>query len=107
MVEILKADVRAFHWLFSGSLQAKPFDNAVDYNSWQESDKGRRLAASLDKDAVLVEGIPKASSKPARYTMTDSEQATRNSTRVENISPRWVIGGITRTLRSPSMVSAG
>lgn len=30
---------------------------AVDYNSWQESDQGLRLAASLDKDVVLAEGI--------------------------------------------------
>ena len=28
----------------------------VDYNSWIESDKGLRLAASLDKDTVLAEG---------------------------------------------------
>lgn len=28
----------------------------VDYNSWVESDQGRRLAASLDKDTVLAEG---------------------------------------------------
>lgn len=31
--------------------------DAVDYNSWQESDKGLRLAASLDKDTVIVEGM--------------------------------------------------
>lgn len=30
--------------------------NTVDYNSWIESDKGRRLAASLDKDTILAEG---------------------------------------------------
>ena len=29
---------------------------SVDYNSWQESEKGLRLAASLDKDVVLAEG---------------------------------------------------
>jgi len=29
---------------------------AVDYNSWVESDKGRKLANSLDKDVVLAEG---------------------------------------------------
>lgn len=29
----------------------------VDYNSWQESEKGLRLAASLDKDVVLAEGM--------------------------------------------------
>ena len=28
----------------------------VDYNSWIESDKGLRLAASLPKDAIIVEG---------------------------------------------------
>jgi hypothetical protein len=28
----------------------------VDYNSWIESDTGRRLANSLDKDVVLAEG---------------------------------------------------
>lgn len=29
----------------------------VDYNSWQESEKGLRLAASLDKNVVLAEGM--------------------------------------------------
>ena len=29
----------------------------VDYNSWQESDQGLRLAATLDKDVVLAEGM--------------------------------------------------
>lgn len=28
----------------------------VDYNSWVESDQGRKLANSLDKDVVLAEG---------------------------------------------------
>lgn len=32
----------------------------VDYNSWQESDTGLRLAASLDKDVVLAEGMPRS-----------------------------------------------
>lgn len=30
--------------------------SAVDYNSWIESDTGRKLAESLDKDVVLAEG---------------------------------------------------
>lgn len=30
--------------------------SAVDYNSWIESDKGRRLRASLDPNTVLAEG---------------------------------------------------
>lgn len=29
----------------------------VDYNSWIESPKGRKLAAKLDKDVVLAEGM--------------------------------------------------
>ncbi len=31
--------------------------DTVDYNSWQESEKGLRLASSLDKDTVIVEGM--------------------------------------------------
>lgn len=30
---------------------------AVDYNSWVESAKGRKLSAKLDKDIVLAEGM--------------------------------------------------
>ena len=29
----------------------------VDYNSWIDSDTGRKLAESLDKDVVLAEGM--------------------------------------------------
>ena len=29
---------------------------AVDYNSWIESDKALKLASSLHKDAIIVEG---------------------------------------------------
>lgn len=31
--------------------------NTVDYNSWQESEKGLQLAASLEKNVVLAEGM--------------------------------------------------
>ena len=31
--------------------------SAVDYNSWIESDTGRKLADSLDKDIILAEGL--------------------------------------------------
>jgi hypothetical protein len=34
----------------------RDIEGRFDYNSWIESDKGRRLAASLDKDVVLAEG---------------------------------------------------
>ncbi|KAI3527225.1 hypothetical protein CPAR01_06645 [Colletotrichum paranaense] len=34
----------------------RDIEGRFDYNSWVESDKGRRLSASLDKDVVLAEG---------------------------------------------------
>ncbi|EAA31570.3 glycosyltransferase family 62 protein [Neurospora crassa] len=34
----------------------RDIEGRFDYNSWVESDKGRRLASSLDKDVVLAEG---------------------------------------------------
>ncbi|EXJ71783.1 uncharacterized protein A1O5_05593 [Cladophialophora psammophila CBS 110553] len=34
----------------------RDIEGRFDYNSWIESDKGRRLVASLDKDVVLAEG---------------------------------------------------
>ena len=36
----------------------RDIEGKFDYNSWIESDKGLKLAASLDKDVVLAEGIP-------------------------------------------------
>ena len=35
----------------------RDIEGKFDYNSWIESDKGRKLAASLDKDVILAEGI--------------------------------------------------
>lgn len=32
-------------------------EGRFDYNSWQESDQGLKLAASLGKDVVLAEGM--------------------------------------------------
>ncbi|CAK7205020.1 hypothetical protein SEUCBS139899_007784 [Sporothrix eucalyptigena] len=34
----------------------RDIEGRFDYNSWVESDKGRRLTASLDRDVVLAEG---------------------------------------------------
>ncbi|GJC79697.1 mannan polymerase II complex ANP1 subunit [Colletotrichum tofieldiae] len=34
----------------------RDIEGRFDYNSWVESDKGRRLASTLDKDVVLAEG---------------------------------------------------
>lgn len=36
--------------------KGRDIEGRFDYNSWVESDKGRRLANSLDKDIVLAEG---------------------------------------------------
>lgn len=35
------------------------FTHIVDYNSWVESDKGRKIRASLDPNIVLAEGYEK------------------------------------------------
>lgn len=32
-------------------------EGRFDYNSWQESEQGLKLAASLGKDVVLAEGV--------------------------------------------------
>lgn len=34
----------------------RDIEGRFDYNSWVESDKGRRLTATLDKDVILAEG---------------------------------------------------
>lgn len=36
----------------------RDIEGRFDYNSWQESEKGLKLAATLDKDTVLAEGKP-------------------------------------------------
>lgn len=41
-----------FHRYKDGS----DIEGRFDYNSWQESETGRKLAASLDKDVILAEG---------------------------------------------------
>ena len=35
----------------------RDIEGRFDYNSWQESDTGRKLVKKLDKDVVLAEGI--------------------------------------------------
>lgn len=52
----------------------RDIEGRFDYNSWQESDKGLKLAASLDKDTVLAEGtsISIASLLPQRLTSISS-----------------------------------
>lgn len=52
--ETLKEDVRAYK---CQRMTISFANNLVDYNSWQESDTGLRLAASLNKDVILAEGM--------------------------------------------------
>ncbi|KAL8756931.1 MAG: hypothetical protein Q9184_004345 [Pyrenodesmia sp. 2 TL-2023] len=41
----------------------RDIEGRFDYNSWQESETGLRLAASLDKDVVLAEGYKEFNTK--------------------------------------------
>ena len=50
---------------------------AVDYNSWQESPEGLKLAASLDKDDVMAEGTQGAPSR-APLTRTGYKELKTN-----------------------------
>lgn len=53
MGAILKDDVRN---PFRKPLGHHTDYSTVDYNSWIESSKGRKLVAKLDNDVVLAEG---------------------------------------------------
>lgn len=35
----------------------RDIEGRFDYNSWQESETGRKLTSTLDKDVVLAEGM--------------------------------------------------
>jgi len=50
-----KADLMPDVW-FHRYVDGKDIEGRFDYNSWQESDTGRRLSATLDKNIVLAEG---------------------------------------------------
>jgi hypothetical protein len=43
----------------------RDIEGRFDYNSWQESETGKKLAATLDKDVVLAEGAIKSYSIPS------------------------------------------
>ncbi|KAL2050820.1 hypothetical protein ABVK25_008881 [Lepraria finkii] len=43
-------------WFHRYDEKGKDIEGRYDYNSWQESWRGRRLAARLDKDTILAEG---------------------------------------------------
>lgn len=42
---------------FHRYVDGRDIEGRFDYNSWQESDTGRKLAASLSPDVVLAEGM--------------------------------------------------
>lgn len=56
----------------------------VDYNSWVESDTGRKLADSLDKDVVLAEGMSPSATKAKMTSRLLCHQDTRSTTPSEN-----------------------
>jgi hypothetical protein len=43
-------------WVFCFVLGHRLTDATVDYNSWVESKKALKLASTLDKDTIIVEG---------------------------------------------------
>ncbi|EAS33092.3 mannan polymerase II complex ANP1 subunit [Coccidioides immitis RS] len=43
-------------WFHRYDENGRDIEGKFDYNSWIESDKGRKLASTLDKDTILVEG---------------------------------------------------
>jgi len=61
-------------------------EGRFDYNSWQESDTGRKLAASLDKDVVLAEGY--------KEYKTGREYMAKKGDRHENKDIEWPLDGI-------------
>ena len=60
--------------------------SVVDYNSWIESETGRKLADSLDKDVVLAEGLHWTRSVQHDSLLLSFTQATRSTIPNENIS---------------------
>ena len=43
-------------WFHRYGDDLRDIEGRFDYNSWQESETGKKLTASLDKDIVLAEG---------------------------------------------------
>lgn len=52
----ISADLTTDVW-FHRYQDGRDIEGRFDYNSWQESDTGRKLAASLDPNVVLAEGM--------------------------------------------------
>lgn len=52
------ANERADIW-FHRYEDGRDIEGRFDYNSWQESETGKKLSASLDRDVVLAEGKTK------------------------------------------------
>jgi hypothetical protein len=76
----------------------RDIEGRFDYNSWQESPTGLKLAASLDRDVVLAEGKIHLQFSSSR-SQSDNSQATRNTTPTASTWPAWATGARTRTSR--------
>lgn len=53
----MNTDWRLDIWFHRYDNGGRDIEGRFDYNSWQESEKGLKLAASLDKDTILAEGM--------------------------------------------------
>jgi hypothetical protein len=62
-------------------------EGRFDYNSWIETDKARKLAASLAKDDILVEGYKEHYDTGRRYM-------TREGDWREDKDVEWQLDGI-------------
>ncbi|KFZ19320.1 hypothetical protein V502_03716 [Pseudogymnoascus sp. VKM F-4520 (FW-2644)] len=62
-------------------------EGRFDYNSWIETDKARKLAATLAKDDILVEGYPE-------YYKTGRRYMTKEGDYREDKDVEWQLDGI-------------
>ena len=80
--------------------------DAVDYNSWIDTPKSKKLVKTLDKDIVLAEGKHAAH----WYDMDDytnaAPKATRSTILAGHTWRRWATGPRTRMRRSSLTASA-
>lgn len=78
MAEILKANVGCLFLHVIDLLTCR----IVDYNSWVESDTGRKLADSLDKDVVLAEGTTMSLSERRVILMSIRVQRVQHEAKI-------------------------
>jgi len=80
-------------------------EGRFDYNSWQESETGKRLSNSLDRNIVLAEGERRDTHSPLCLPRAYISQATISTKPTAPTWHAWVTGVTTRTSRSHSTAS--